>query len=375
MEKLETFVRDYEAHQLDELPKFLKRRVDALKKIQLEHVEIQTKYHQELQELEMKYEKLYTPLYEKRAKIINGEHEPTDEECTLPANIAENECDGDQENKQEEAIKPLLTEEEEKAIESQVKGIPGFWLGTLSSNLNFSESIEPHDRPILRKLEDVKLCFEEKGEFLTYRLDFHFGENPHFTNKVLSKTYYLKKKPDEKDPFSFDGYEVCKSEGCEINWNEGKDVTRKIVTVKQKNKTDGRIREKKKEVERDSFFYFFKPPQPIEIDPAEMSEELASLYGIDFELGEIFRQCLIPRAVLYYAGYIIDVDDEDEDDEDDDEDDDVGGYGAEDSDDDSDLLDSDESDASDASEATDDSLDTPKDKKKLIGKKSPKKSP
>lgn len=369
MEKLEDFIKNYECLDLDTLPKFLKRRVDALKKIQLDHVNIQTQYHRELKELELKYEKLYEPLYEKRQKIVSGEHEPTDEECSLPANIVDNECDGDQENKEEPDKTPLLTEEEEKSLETKVKGIPGFWLGTLLSCYNFNESIEDHDRPVLRHLNDVKLTLEDKEDFLCYRLDFNFSENSYFTNKVLTKTYYLKKKPDEKDPFSFEGYEVCKSEGCEINWNTGKDVTQKTVTVKQKNKVDGRTREKKKEVERDSFFYFFRPPNVAEeVDPASMDEDLAQVIGIDFELGEIFRQYLIPKAVLYYIGYMLD-------EEEDDEDDDLEGY--------PDMEDSDESDlddsaGSDESEETDDSLEDNKAdiKKKLLTiKKAAGKSP
>lgn len=370
MEKLEAFIKNYDCSEADTMPKFIKRRVDALKKLQLEHVNVMASYHKELMELEMKYEKLYEPLYKKRHQIVSGEYEPTDEECTLPANIVENECDGDQENKEEPIKKPLLSEEEEKALQSTVKGIPGFWLGALLSSYNFNDSIEDHDRPVLRYLEDIKLSFEDRDEFLVYQLDFTFAENPYFTNKVLKKNYFLKKRPDEKDPFSFDGFEVCRSEGCEINWNPGKDVTQKTVVVKQKNKNDGRMREKKKEVERDSFFYFFKPPEVPEADPADISEELAGIIGVDFELGEIFRQFVIPKAVLYYSGYL----DDDDDDEDEDDDEDLYGQGMDDSDDDSDLE---ESEESDESEETDDSLEASKttDKKKLLAKKSPSKSP
>lgn len=362
VEKLEKFIKEYDYTQYDALPKFMKRRVDSLKKLQLEHIQLQHQYHKELQALELKYEELYRPLYEKRAEIISGKYEPTEEECQLPANIIENEFDGDQENNNADT-EPILTEEEENEASSKVKGLPGFWLGCLVSTYNFSDSIEPHDRPVLKHLKDIRLRYEEAGDFLTYKLEFLFDDdNIHFTNKVLTKTYYLKLKPDEKDPFSYEGFEVCKSEGCKIDWNPGRDVTTKTVTVKQQNKNDGRTREKKKEVERDSFFYFFKPPQVPEGQSEEdVDEELAAIMSVDFELGEVIRQSIIPRAALYYIGYMVDDEDEDEDDDDDDDDEDSEDY-------DSDMEQTD----------SDDSLDPvdKKDLKKLItnNKKSPKSS-
>lgn len=322
MDKLERFIEEYESSQYESLPKFMKRRVDALKKLQLEHIKIQHQYNKRLQELELEFDKLHKPLYEKRAKIISGEHEPTDEECQLPAAIAENEFNGDQENTGTQPS-AIVSEEEENALKSKIKGLPAFWLGCLSSTYNFSESIEKYDRQVLRYLKDIKLSYDQKDDYLTYKLEFLFDENPFFTNDVLTKTYYLKSSPDEKNPFSYEGFEVFKSDGCEINWNAGKDVTTKTVTVKQQNKTNGKTREKKKEVERDSFFYFFKPPQMPEGGEDDIDEELSAIMAVDFELGELIRQSLIPKAALYYTGYMIE--DEDDDDDDDDSDDDSDG--------------------------------------------------
>lgn len=369
--KMETFIREYDCSHFENLPKFMKRRVDALKKLQLEHIQIQHQYHSELQELELKYEKLYQPFYEKRHKIITGDYEPTDDECQLPANIIDNEYNGDQENA-DERKDIVFDSATEKKLEAEVKGLPGFWLGCLVSTYNFNDSIEPHDRPVLRYLNDIRLTYKPSDEYLTYQLEFLFDDNPHFTNKVLTKTYYLKSKPDEKDPFSYEGFEVCKSEGCEINWNPGKDVTIKTVTVKQQNKTDGRTREKKKEVERDSFFYFFKPPQMPEGVPDEDNEELGAVMAVDFELGEVIRQSIIPKAALYYTGYMMD-EEEDEDDDDIDDSDDDDDDDSDDDDDELHALDSDDLDESDeSSDSLNASKDTRRDAKKSL---SPKKSP
>lgn len=323
MDKLAKFVENYDCSQVDSLPKPMKRRLDALKKLQLEHVDLSLQYHKEIQQIELKYEKLYQPIYEKRSKIISGEYEPTDQECQLPP-VLEDKPENDQENDSKNQSKG----EELNVPDSEIKGIPSFWLGCLASSSNFTDSIEPHDRQVLKYLKDIKLVYGGEGsENMTYTLEFVFDENPYFSNPVLTKTYFLKLKPDEKDPFSFDGYEVIKAEGCKINWLPGKDVTTKTITVKQKNKNDGRSREKKKEIQQDSFFYFFKPPPGDLNDPASIDDDIAAIMGIDFELGEILRQSMIPKAALFYSGHQLDDDDEsdeedyDTDEEDEDEDD------------------------------------------------------
>jgi len=339
MEKLEEFLyNQYDGTLYSSLPKIIKRKVDALKNLQLEHIKLQAQYNKRIQELELEFEKLHRPLYDKRAAIISGEYEPTDEECQLPPNLSENEFNGDQENSTVSEDRPIFTEEEEKEISSKIKGIPGFWLGCMNSTYNFGESIEDHDRQVLRYIKDIKLTYNNSDDVLSYRLDFIFNKNPFFTNEVLTKTYYLKSKPDEKNPFSYDGFEVFKSEGCEINWNPGKDVTTKKKRVKQLNKKTGESRSVDKEVELDSFFFFFQPPQLPEGGVESIDEEMGALMALDFELGELIRQSLIPRASLYYAGYLVDDDDEDDIDSMDDDDDDDSMDDDDDDDDDDDAL-------------------------------------
>lgn len=352
MEKFEKFVLAYDGNQYQSLPKFMKRRVDAMKKLQLEHIQIQHQYNKRLQELELEFEKLQKPLYEKRALIVSGQYEPTDEECQLPAVLAQDEFNGDQENSsaQEDAA---FTEQEEAQLKSKIKGLPCFWLGCLSSTYNFSESIEDHDRKVLKYLNDIKLNYDLKDELLVYRLDFHFDENPYFSDRVLTKTYYLKVAPDEKDPFSYEGFEVFKSEGSEIHWYPGKNVTVSKKTVNQRNKVNGATRTKEKEVDRDSFFFFFKPPQmPESTKDEDIDEEMAAIMAVDFELGELIRQSIIPKAVLYYNGFMVD-DDDDDDDSDLDEEESMGEH-----DDDSDSgEDSDDSEDDDDDDSDDDSDD------------------
>lgn len=103
---------------------------------------------------------------------------------------------------------------------------------------------------------------------------------------------------------------------------------------------------------KDSFFNFFESPTPDGIRPSyksitspsqfktddsgqvdddedEMNEEDEELYEADFEIGHFLKEFLIPKAVLYYTGELIDeanYEDEDYDDEDEDDDDEVKVY-------------------------------------------------
>lgn len=103
----------------------------------------------------------------------------------------------------------------------------------------------------------------------------------------------------------------------------------------------GRTRVIRKVVPADSFFGFFKPPQPptqdqLENDEVdeEQLEDLDARLEIDYQLGEDFKEKIIPRAVDYFTGKALryeddfedeDIEEFDEDDEDeDDEDEEVG---------------------------------------------------
>lgn len=359
-EKLISLLENYNGINFVALPDFLKRRTNALRNLQLKRNELEHQYHKELQALDLKYHKLYEPLHEKRQQIISGQYEPTDAECQLPETIKKFDDENLEQFKQlpEDLKEPSFSQQEVATLQKCVKGLPGFWLGCLNSTFNFTDCIEPHDKEVLRHLSDITIDYEEKDDILQYKLNFQFTENPYFDNSVLTKTYHLRVGPDPSEPLSYEGPEVIKSVGCDIKWKEGKDLTKHVIVVKQKNKTDGRIRHKEKQEDQDSFFRFFGPPEMPE-DKSKVDEILGGLIAVDFELGEAIRQSLIPRAVLFYTGqYDADDDDEEDEEEDDEEDDD------EDSDDDSDDDIDDEVDS-------DDSLENGNDQKGLI-EKSPK---
>ena len=54
---------------IQSLPKVVKRRLKALKKLQNEMIKIESKFYEEVHELECKYAEQYRPLYERRRDV------------------------------------------------------------------------------------------------------------------------------------------------------------------------------------------------------------------------------------------------------------------------------------------------------------------
>lgn len=392
---------------IEQAPPHLVKRVNALKNLQLKMTEVEAKFYDELHELECKYAKLYEPFYEKRRQIVIGEYEPNEEETkwTLDAlNDDEKKSDvpeGDKaepidESKLSESGKALLKDLKEKfdpknGNGTDEKGISNFWLDTLQSFRITAEIIQEQDEPALAYLQDIRCHLFDKKPY-GYTLEFHFSENPYFTNKVLTKTYELKTEIDPKDPFSFEGPDLEKAIGCKIDWKAGKNLTVRQIKkkIKPRNKK-GPPKIITKEEKQDSFFNFFDTPQKSadkksakspassgaedkqvavrrpnnksqseDDDFEDDDEDDEDLYLIaDFEIGQYLREKIIPKAVLYYTGEYDglddDYDDEYEDDEDDEDDDD------EDDDDENDDDDDDDDDEEEDHKG-------PNKPKKLLGK-------
>jgi len=218
-------------------------------------------------------------------------------------------------------------EKKEGDVVEKAVGIPEFWLQVLKNSDVVSELIKEQDEDVLKHLIDVRITMQNEGEQRGFTIEFEFTSNEYFTNTILTKSYELRTGPDEHEPLSYEGPEIVKSKGCEIQWNKGKNVTLKMVKKRQKHKNRGTIRVVTKEVQTDSFFNFFSPPTVPEGPDAELEDnEEMSLLAADFEIGHMLRDSIVPKAVLYYTGEVGDDDDgdydEDDEDEDDDEDDD-----------------------------------------------------
>lgn len=188
------------------LPKPAQSRISALKNIQLKHLQLETKFFEEVYELEKKYQQLYQPFYDQRKSIVSGEYEPTDEEKEWKLSAAEDDDEDISAKMQEVSLeirKNLKTQ-----YPDDVNGVPDFWLTIFRCTEMLSQMVQEADEPVLKKLTDIKIVYNV--EPLSYTLEFHFEPNEYFTNKVLTKQYFLKVKVDDDSPFLFEGPEIYK---------------------------------------------------------------------------------------------------------------------------------------------------------------------
>ncbi|KAK6460252.1 nucleosome assembly protein-domain-containing protein [Scheffersomyces coipomensis] len=346
------------------LPKATKDRVYGLKAIQLKQRKVEEEFQKDLLELEKKYAKKYEPLFVRRKNIIVGDVEPTAEEIEEGYALEEEDDDEDDE---EEKIKEINDDKEkadkedddEEEAESNEKGIPGFWLTAIENLTSISETITERDSEVLLHLIDIRSEYLETPGF---ELIFEFEENEYFSNQFLTKTYHYQGGLGYSGEFVYDH-----ADGCEINWkSKENNVTINIERRKQRNKNTKQTRTIEKLTPTESFFNFFDPPKPPkkaededdedeehdekhikddeddeDEEDEDAEEELEARLELDYQLGEEFKDRLIPRAIDWFTGDAVDYypgeeeefdeddeeedddeDDDDEDDEDDEEDDD-----------------------------------------------------
>ncbi|KAL1851431.1 histone chaperone [Diaporthe australafricana] len=295
---------------IESLPTQVKKRVAGLKGIQKEHSKLEAEFQEEVLQLEKKYFAKFTPLYEKRAAVVNGSTEPTEQE--IEAGEEDDEEDEDEET-------TGAADKEEKPAESSeaVKGIPEFWLSAMKNQISLAEMITDRDEGALKHLTDIRMEYLDKPGF---RLIFEFGENEYFTNKTVTKTYFYQNESGYGGDFIYDH-----AEGDKINWKEGKDLTVRVEQKKQRNKNTKQTRIVKKTVPTESFFNFFSPPNAPSEEDDDAASDIEERLELDYQLGEDIKEKLIPRAIDWFTGEALafeEMDEEDFEEEDFDDDDD-----------------------------------------------------
>ncbi|RYO79869.1 hypothetical protein DL766_000941 [Monosporascus sp. MC13-8B] len=302
---------------IESLPAPVRRRVAGLKGIQKEHSKLEAEFQEEVLQLEKKYFAKFTPLYQKRAEIVNGKTEPSEDQIKAGEEESDEGDEGDK-----AADKTEKTEEKSAEGVEKVSGIPEFWLSAMKNQISLAEMITDRDESALRYLTDIRMEYLDKPGF---RLLFDFAENEYFTNKTITKTYYYQNESGYGGDFIYDH-----AEGDKINWKEGKDLTVRIESKKQRNKNTKQTRIVKKTVPTESFFNFFSPPKaPTEDDEDDAASDIEERLELDYQLGEDIKEKLIPRAIDWFTGEALafeeleDLDEEGFEDEDDDDDDDL----------------------------------------------------
>ncbi|CCG84381.1 protein of unknown function [Taphrina deformans PYCC 5710] len=275
---------------IESLPAPVRRRINGLKGVQAEHAKLEAKFQEEILALEKKYLGKYQPLYDRRAQIVAGSIEPTEDEINVGL-----------ENQDEEEN---TAETPESADSSTVSGIPEFWLTSMRNVVSLSEMITARDEEALKSVTDIRMSYLDKPGF---RLTFTFAKNDFFSNDVLTKTYYYQEEAGYGGDFVYDH-----ADGDEIKWNNDKDLTVRYETKKQRNKNTKQTRVVKKTVPVESFFNFFKPPAVPEDDANDVASDIDERLELDYQIGEDIKEKLIPRAVDWFTGAALDYEELDE---------------------------------------------------------------
>ena len=216
--KLDTLVGRSSGY-IESLPAPVKKRLTGLKGLQAEYSKLELKFQEEILELEKKYLEKYRPLYNRRAEIVNGVSEPNEEELQM----------GKEQGESEATTAEEVPKEDDDATASAHKGVPEFWLTAMKNMIALADLITSKDEEVLRLLTDIRLSYLDVPGF---RIEFEFAENAFFTDTVLTKSYFYQQQAGYGGEFIYDH-----AEGCDIHWKEGKDLTVKIETRKQRNKS------------------------------------------------------------------------------------------------------------------------------------------
>lgn len=201
-----------------------------------------------------------------------------------------------------ETLAPFLRKRREV-----LKSIPNFWPVALMNNPNISIHAAHHqDQVALSYLEDIWVERNPK-ERRCFTLEFHFKENPFFSDSVLKKEYrYL--KPAGADDKKKDEWGVTEAQAA-FSWDTNTDP--QAIKIKWKDnahnltKTNPLVLDQDGELsEPGSFFNLF-----------EVAKD-------HMDLGVLIANEIYPEAMEYFKGTAVQNYSDDEEDEEDEEDDD-----------------------------------------------------
>lgn len=202
---------------IESLPESVRQRVAGLKGIQTDHAKLEAQFQEEVLELEKKFFAKFTPLYERRARIVTGAVEPTAAEIKA----------GEHTEAQVDAATTTKKDSPESA--EPISGIPEFWLSAMKNHLSLAELITDRDGAALKHLTNIRMEYLDQPGF---RLIFEFGNNEFFTNSKITKTYFYQEDTGYGGDFIYDH-----AEGDKIHWKEDQDLTVKVESKKQRNKS------------------------------------------------------------------------------------------------------------------------------------------
>ena len=267
----------------NEMPPSVQKRFKALKILSDERSKLNDVFEEELKTLQNKIIERKKPILEERKKIVAGEitefgdrpekfnklfeELKKEKESLVAKNIdlkKDKKGDEDKDDKEDELVVADVDHLKEKV------GIPDFWHKVIKNANMIMELVKDKDEEILKHITHAESEKTDKPK--TLQVTLHFSPNDYFENSSLSL----------KAVYKGDTEEVERTEGTEIQWKEGKDVTKKKIKKKQKHKKTNETRTIVKTVEADSFFNLFTSRKaPDDENELEEEEEDTLMQKID----------------------------------------------------------------------------------------------
>ncbi|XP_001354490.4 nucleosome assembly protein 1-like 1-A [Drosophila pseudoobscura] len=251
----------YLQHMMDELPRPVHNRILAMKHSQMEQIKISEQFYREVYELEKRFYLQCAELFDSRRDIVDGSLEPEPMEPSWSEQhddlVAELQA-----SKEFHQLTELMPKMPANAV-----GVPRFWLSIFRNVSLLSDMVQHHDEPLLECLMDVRISYEPES----YTLKFLFRPNSYLDDcsLMLTKKYLLRHQADQEYPFMFEGPEIVSCEGCHIHWRDDSNLT-------------------------------------MQTDLSLADEKTKMLLGNDFEVGFLLRTQIVPKAVLFYTGDLVD---------------------------------------------------------------------
>lgn len=264
---------------ISQMPQNVQNRFKVLHMLSDERSKINDEFELEVKALEAKFMERKKPLLLKRNDIVLGK------ETDFAEYVPKYEKT---QKENEEIVSGIVKSEKDKAEDEEetkshvptdvnhlknVVGVPDFWATAIKNNQMMMQTIREKDADTLQYITNVEASETQEPRTITIKI--FYKENEYFTNPHLE--LMVRFKDDQQD-------EVVESQGTIIDWKDGKDLSKKKIKKKQKNKKSGETRTIVKTVPTDSFFNAFesrKAPEGVEEDDEEDEETAKLLDAID----------------------------------------------------------------------------------------------
>ncbi|KAG8860168.1 hypothetical protein FRB96_004193 [Tulasnella sp. 330] len=181
--------------------------------------------------------------------------------------------------------------------------VPKFWPTAMKNHRDLSAFLQiADDQDAMAYLKEIHVQRDPK-EHRAFTIEFHFSENPYFSDTVLRKEYqhvtHAGGEPEEADAdgvtksmLDFKPERDIKEQTFKINWkNDSKNLVkkhpRKGLAAQQDDEDEAMELGMGMEEVYGSFFHFFETVEPEELD---------------FDLGTTISEDLYPDAMEYFTG-------------------------------------------------------------------------